>query len=41
MIGDRDVDDLSTVVLKDYENKEQPKGDRRHDEQVGGHNLFA
>jgi hypothetical protein len=39
MIGDRDVDDLSTLVLKDHENKEQPKRDRRHDEQVGGHEL--
>jgi hypothetical protein len=32
MIGDRDVDDPPTLVLKDHENKEQPKRDRRHDE---------
>lgn len=29
MIGDRDVDDPPPLVLKDHENKEQPKRDRR------------
>jgi hypothetical protein len=40
MIGDCDVDDPSTVVLQDHEDKEQPKGDRRHDEKVGRHDLI-
>jgi hypothetical protein len=39
MVGDRDVDDLSTLVRKHHENKEQPERDRRHDEQIGGHDL--
>jgi len=28
-----------TVVREDDEHEEQPKRDRRHDEQVGGHDL--
>ena len=39
MVGDRDVDDLSTLVLKDHENKEKPERDRRHDEQIVGPDL--
>jgi hypothetical protein len=39
MIGDRDMDDPSTVVCEKHEDKEQPKGGRGHDEQVGGHDL--
>jgi len=40
MIGDCDVDDPTTVVFQDHEDKEQPKGDRRHDEKVGRHDLI-
>ena len=29
----------STVVREDDEHEEQPERDRRHDEQVGGHDL--
>jgi len=39
MIGYRDMDDPSTVVCEDHEDKEQPKGGRVHDEQVRGHDL--
>ena len=39
MIGDRDMDDSSTVVCEDHEDTEQPKGGRGHDEQVRGHDL--
>jgi len=39
MRGDRHVDDPSTVVREDHEDEEQPKRDRRHDEEVGGHDL--
>jgi hypothetical protein len=28
-----------TVVRDDDEYEEQPEGDRRHDEEVGGHDL--
>jgi|RhiMethySRZTD1v2_1073278.scaffolds.fasta_scaffold147269_3 hypothetical protein len=37
MFGDRHVHDPSTVVREDHEYEEQPEGDRRHDEEVGGH----
>jgi hypothetical protein len=39
MLGDRHVDDPSTVVREDHKYEEQPEGDRRHDEEVGGHDL--
>ena len=39
MLGDRRVDNPSTVVREDHEYEEQPEGDRRHDEEVGGHDL--
>ena len=39
MLGDRHVDDSSTVVREDHEHEEQPERDRRHDEEVGGHDL--
>jgi hypothetical protein len=39
MIGDSDMDDPSTVVCEDHEDKEQPKGGRGHDEQVRSHDL--
>ena len=39
MLGDGYVDDPSTVVLEDHKDKQQPKRDRRHDEEVGGHDL--
>jgi hypothetical protein len=39
MLGDCHVDDLSTVVREDHEDEEQPERDRRHDEEVGGHDL--
>jgi len=32
MLGDGYVDDSSTVVLEDHKDIEQPKRDRRHDE---------
>ena len=39
MLGDRYVDDLSAVVREDDEDEEQPEGDRRYNEEVGGHDL--
>jgi hypothetical protein len=39
MLGDRYVNDSSAVVREDDESEEQPEGDRRHDEEVGGHDL--
>jgi hypothetical protein len=39
MLGDRRVNDPSTVVREDDEYEEQSEGDRRHDEEVGGHDL--
>ena len=39
MLGDRHVDDPSTVVREDDEHEQQPERDRRHDEEVGGHDL--
>ena len=39
MLGDRHVDDPSTVVREDDEHEEQPERDGRHDEEVGGHDL--
>ena len=31
------MDDSSTVVREDREYEQQPERDRRHDEEVGGH----
>jgi len=39
MLGDRHVNDSSTVVREDNEDEEQPEGNRWHDEEVGGHDL--
>ena len=39
MFGDRHMGDASTVVLEDDEHEQQPEGHRRHDEQIGGHDL--
>jgi hypothetical protein len=39
MVGDRHVNEPPTVVRKNDEHEEQPEGDRRHDEQIGGHDL--
>jgi len=39
MRGGCHVDDLSAVVREDHEDEEQPERDRRHDEEVGGHDL--
>ena len=39
MRGDRHMDDPSTVVFQDDENEQEPEGDGRHNEQVGGHDL--
>jgi hypothetical protein len=38
-IGDRYVHDPSTLVREKDEYEEQPERDRRHDEEVGGHDL--
>jgi len=40
MRGDRHVDNLSAVVGEDDEDKEQPEGDGRDNEEVGRHNLI-
>jgi hypothetical protein len=39
MLGDRHVDDPSTLVREDHEYEQQPERDRRHDKQVSGHAL--
>jgi len=39
MLSDRDVDEASSVVRDDDQHEEQSERDRRHDEQVGGHDL--
>ena len=39
MLGDRHVDEPSAIVREDDEHEEQPERDRRHDEEVGGHDL--
>ena len=39
MVGDGDVDDPSPVVCEDDEHEQQPVGDRRHDEEIGSHDL--
>jgi hypothetical protein len=39
MFGDRHVNDPSTVVREDDQDEQQPERDRRHDEQISGHNL--
>jgi hypothetical protein len=39
MLGDRDVNDSSTVMCEEDEHEEQPDGDRRHDAEVGGDDL--
>ncbi len=39
MFGDRHMNDPSTVVREDDQDEQQPERDRRHDEQIGGHNL--
>jgi hypothetical protein len=39
MRGHHGVDDPSTVVREDDQYEQQPKGDRRHNEEVGGDNL--
>ena len=39
MLGDGYVDESSTIMLEDHQDKEQPKRHRGHDERVGGHDL--
>ena len=39
MVGHRDVDDSPTVVRQENKYEQQPERDRRHDEEVGGHDL--
>jgi hypothetical protein len=39
MVGDRDVDDPSPVMREDDEHEQEPVGDRRHDEEIGSHDL--
>jgi hypothetical protein len=39
MVGAGHVNEPPTVVRQDDEHEEQPEGDRRDDEQVGGHDL--
>jgi hypothetical protein len=39
MFGDRHVNDPSRVVREDDQDEQQPERDRRHDEQISGHNL--
>jgi hypothetical protein len=39
MLGDGHVDDAATIVCEDDQYEQQPERDRRHDEQVGGHDL--
>jgi hypothetical protein len=39
MLGDRQVNGQPTAVRDDDEHEEPPEGDRRDDEQVGGHDL--
>ena len=38
-LGDRHVGDSSTVMRDDHEHEQQSERDRRHDEEVGGHDL--
>jgi hypothetical protein len=39
MLSDGDVDESSTIVLEDHQDKEQPKRHCGYDEEVGGHDL--
>ena len=39
MRGDGHMDDPPAIMREDDEDEEQPEGDRRHDEEVGGHDL--
>ena len=37
--GDRHMDEASAIVREDDQDEEQPERHRRHDEQVGRHDL--
>ena len=39
MLGDGHVDDSPTFVPEDDEYEQEAERDRRHDEQIGGHDL--
>jgi hypothetical protein len=39
MRGDVHVDDASPVMSEDDQHEQQAERDRRHDEEVGGHDL--
>ena len=39
MVGYGDVDDPSPVVRQDDEHEQPPVGDRRHNEEIGRHDL--
>jgi hypothetical protein len=39
MVGDRYVNEPSTVVREDDQHEKQPERDGRHDERVSGHDL--
>lgn len=41
MVGHRPVNDPSAIVREDDEYEEQPEGDRRHDDEVGCHDLCS
>jgi len=39
MLGDRHMHDPSAFVREDDEHEQQPERDRRHDEEIGSHDL--
>ena len=39
MSGHVRMDDASTVMGEDDQHEQEPERDRRHDEEVGGHDL--
>jgi hypothetical protein len=41
MVGGGHVHDASPVMPEHDEHEQEPEGDARHDEQVGGHDLTA
>lgn len=39
VIGDVDVEEFTAIVAEHHEGKEQAEGERRHDEEVDGHDV--